>query len=598
MSNSIEQPEKIKGNLYLLPIIVILSILPLIVKLHEYKAKLINKPWFYADDTVSDFFLYFKSLIFIIICTILIFIMIYQYYKYRKTFKFTTIFIPLVAYAILALISSILSKYSYFSFHGIYEQLESIFVILGYCLVTYYTYLVVNSEDQIRFIFKWWQYGIAILCLISFTQFLGIDFFASDIGKKFILPTKYWNQLDSIHFNFEKNTVYATLYNPNYVGFYAALVAPIFLIQSFFSKTLKERIIQLAFFFALLLAMFGSGSRNGFICIAISLIFILVIFRNYLFKNWKVLCIGILVIAIAFIATNAVTHNLFINRLKEITNIKSEVKPLSKILTNKDNVQITYNNNNLYIKMNKNALDSVPFILKDDSGNELKYHQDTTTKIFIIDDTRFANLPIKIQTLDKSYVFTVTIDNRDWTFTNYTKDGTYFYYNRFGKLDKIIKPESAVFTNYESIAGRGYIWSRTIPLLKDHIILGSGADTFSLAFPQQDYVGLYNNGFGDQVLTKPHSMYLQIGVQTGVVSLLCFLAFYLMYFISSIGLYFNHKFDTYMSQVGVGIFIGTIAYMISGIANDSTITVAPTFWVLIGLGISINHGIKKKKVLN
>lgn len=33
--------------------------------------------------------------------------------------------------------------------------------------------------------------------------------------------------------------------------------------------------------------------------------------------------------------------------------------------------------------------------------------------------------------------------------------------------------------------------------------------------------------------------------------------------------------------------------MILGITNDSSITVAPTYWVIIGLGISVNYQIKQ-----
>ena len=51
-----------------------------------------------------------------------------------------------------------------------------------------------------------------------------------------------------------------------------------------------------------------------------------------------------------------------------------------------------------------------------------------------------------------------------------------------------------------------------------------------------------------------------------------------------------------MEQTGVSIFIGTIAYLITGISNDSTITVAPIYWVLIGIGIALNYRLNTKSV--
>ena len=53
-------------------------------------------------------------------------------------------------------------------------------------------------------------------------------------------------------------------------------------------------------------------------------------------------------------------------------------------------------------------------------------------------------------------------------------------------------------------------------------------------------------------------MYLQIAVQTGVLSLIALLTFYGIYFITSIKLYVKQKFDTFLSQAGVGIFLGTV----------------------------------------
>ena len=131
-------------------------------------------------------------------------------------------------------------------------------------------------------------------------------------------------------------------------------------------------------------------------------------------------------------------------------------------------------------------------------------------------------------------------------------------------------------------------------MLKDHILLGSGADSFIFEFPHSDYVGRANYGFYDSIMSKPHSLYLQIGVQTGVVSLIAFIVFYLMYFIDSVKLYLKHDLDTFVSQAGVAVLVGTISYMISGISNDSSITVAPVYWVMAGLGIAINVIVKRE----
>ena len=129
-------------------------------------------------------------------------------------------------------------------------------------------------------------------------------------------------------------------------------------------------------------------------------------------------------------------------------------------------------------------------------------------------------------------------------------------------------------------------------ILKDYIFVGSGADTFALVYPNGDFVDKYNNGYDNMIITRPHCMYLQIAVQSGVLSLICFLVFYIWYFISSLRLYYKQRLNNPLVAAGFGILLGTMGYMISALANDSTITVAPVYWGLLGIGIGINHRIR------
>ena len=110
-----------------------------------------------------------------------------------------------------------------------------------------------------------------------------------------------------------------------------------------------------------------------------------------------------------------------------------------------------------------------------------------------------------------------------------------------------------------------------------------------MQFPNNDYVNSAYVGFLNQIVTKPHSLYLQIGVQTGAISMIAFIVFFLMYFVRSIMLYWKHPLDTLLSKLGIGIAAGTLGYMVSGLTNDSTITYAPVFWGFMGVGIALNR---------
>lgn len=178
------------------------------------------------------------------------------------------------------------------------------------------------------------------------------------------------------------------------------------------------------------------------------------------------------------------------------------------------------------------------------------------------------------------------------------KDPNYYYLNQVGNWTQIgTKPDQAIFENYPRFASsRGFIWSRSIPLMFENVktfLIGTGPDTFSHNYPHYDYVDLFRNDYGGMVITKPHSLYLQIGVQTGFVSMIALIALYVLYLISCIKLYWKSSFTTLTSKVSVGILASVTGYMISGITNDSTVTYSFVFWGLMGVGIAVNRMEKK-----
>ena len=170
----------------------------------------------------------------------------------------------------------------------------------------------------------------------------------------------------------------------------------------------------------------------------------------------------------------------------------------------------------------------------------------------------------------------------------------------WGKPDEIVKADTWIFGKAESLfTNRGYIWGRTLPLLKNYIFLGSGPDTFVHVFPQNDYVerSALGYGFFTEILIKPHSMYLQIAVQTGVLSLVCILALIGHCLVSCIKTIQTDRADTKRGILAMVIIMALGIYLVNGITNDSTVTIAPFFWMLLGMGLDINKcnkgGIKK-----
>lgn len=584
--------KNIEKNICLVPVVLWIIIVPLVVITKNFANPLISYPWYNSLENLADLFLYYKSQLVTLTGVFMLVLLIWQISKMRRKDTLlntdTRLFIPILIYALLAIASSLFSEYGYFCTHGIPDQFETVWNLLAYVVALLYFYYIIMYHNSERSVLIMAFIGAALVSLICVLQYCGIDIY------RIIYP-----ESKGYIFTFAKHTVYGPFYNINYVAYYILLFTPLFFMLCIFYKDLKVRIISGILVIALLISLVGAESSTGEIAIAgvAAFTFFFLLIKNV--KTKKILWIPIAGMLAAGIAgfTLALPK---INAYIQSTN--TEKKDLENIFTNDDNVELDYKGQKLYIQMvEENGF--LSFLLKDQNQADVAYEYNTNDEyyFFTITDERFSNItltPALIAEDVQAYGFIVQIDEKSWNFTNQlTEDGTYYYYSDEGKLAKLTaetpSADFAPLVNVSSFAnGRGYLWNKTITLLKDYIFLGSGADTFTLVYPNDDFVDKYNNGYDNMVITKPHNLYLQIAVQTGVLSLICFIVFYAWYFISSLRIYFKQRLDNPLAITGFSIMLGTLGYMISGIANDSTITIAPLYWAMMGIGIAINHRIK------
>lgn len=585
-----KETEEKQSRYYLAPIFLVLCILPFIVRLKYFNSNLSQYSWYNSNDMAEDLFLYYKQWFFVAVVALMAILIGVKAYLDRKAIKFLPILIPLAIYASLALLSAIFSKSRSFSFLGGQDQFESVFALIGYGICVYYTFLIARTEEDVKTVMTFLSIQAIIMILLGISQFVGHDFFGTEMANDLIIPSKYNVETSMV---MGEGRIYLSLYNPNYVGVYTALITPIFLIMLFFQKNKKYIVIYACIVLGLILCTFGSQSLAGALGFLVSIVCICVFMWRYLVKHYYVTLPVIVLGIIGFLVMNMVTDNYLWNKFMNSMGNSKTYFTLTQMDTNEDNVSLTYKDNKLYVEYLVENDQSVYLNPKDENGNVVAGTFDEATNSYILTDERFLGLSIGLEK-ENPALFFIQEGIYKWYFTNRTEDRTYYHLNRVGRLDKMVTAPSAVFTGFEALASwRGYIWSRTIPLLKDYLFLGSGPDTYVLAFPQQDYLNMANSTFRDGLLTKPHCLYLQIAIQTGMLSLIAFLVFYAMYFISSIRLYIKGRFNNYYSQIGVAIFIGTIGYMVTGLTNDSSITTAPIFWTLIGLGIAANYKVKQ-----
>ena len=53
--------------------------------------------------------------------------------------------------------------------------------------------------------------------------------------------------------------------------------------------------------------------------------------------------------------------------------------------------------------------------------------------------------------------------------------------------------------------------------------------------------------------------------------------------------YYKKQVTTMADRMAVAIMVAVVGYLVTGIANDSTVAVAPLFWAMLGLGMAINR---------
>lgn len=614
--NRKKQPERKYPLGLLLPIIGILAVIPLIAFYYCYNTNLGQFEWYSSYTDAVDFFLYYKMIWIIIACVVMLFCMVYLFFAEEQKPIWIKNLIPMAVYCGISLISAIASKYSYFSFHGIYEQFESVWILIGYGIIVYYVFYIMHSEAAVKRTLNWFMAGIAVMAALGLTQVFKRDFFRTELGQKLMTPSSYDG--GPLTFNFELGRPYLSLYNPNYVGFYVALVLPILIVLIFASKKLWYRLGYGILIASMLLILFASQSRAGIMALAFSLLVMLLCMRKVFIKNWKVGVSAIAVIVVAFFIVNAYNQNVLLNRLKDMFHSAPEYHALKEIQTNDDNVTVIYQTQEratamgkltdedslvFYVEQDQEGNDV--FTLKDGTGKEVNYELSGDGINYTVQDERFPFTFCSYRS-DGLNGFGITIDGNAWTFSNLMKPGDNTFYCKGGgsslmKLAKITDTVPYLENHYRLANMRGYIWARTIPLLKKYFFLGSGPDTFIIAYPNNDLVGMYNSGHINEIITKPHCMYLQVGVQTGVISLLALLIFFGWYLIDSFRIYWKNNYTEYLSFIGIGILSAVIGYLILCLTNDSCVAISPIFFGLLGMGLGINHKIRmempKKQVI-
>lgn len=589
--------EKKLNLMYAVPLVFVLAVIPLVAFITIYHSDIGNNPWM-SGTAFYDFFLYYKSHLLMMVGLVLGIVMIIAlatgHHGNLQGRNSYLCLVPVGVFAIMASVSAVASEHRTEALFGGYEQFEGLFVLLCYVFCFVFTYIYVTDEKWINLLFYTLLIGSLILSAAGTLQVFGIDYMTSK--KMLPILTMFLDDVPdnfSLTASFGEGVSYATLYNPNYVGTYVALVLPVTVALGLWGR--KRVFSMLAGVSAILqlIMLFGAQSLTGLLGVAgAALVAVLFLFADVR-KNriWLGGIGGVAVIAILFVLW---WKPDILNRFTE-SAISSCDYTISSIETAEDSFAITLDNGKTIRGDMRTDGTIYDFDLTDGDGKALAASGELAHGA-TIEGEGYEGVSLwsgERQLTDggvtNNYDVLQIATDKGFSWALLKKNGTLYYINGIGKLDRLRKVEAWGFEHqYDLATNRGYIWSRTLPLLKETIFLGKGADNFVYAFPNDDYVGKVSCGFGVQTVTKPHNMYMQIWVQDGMLACLAFILLYLIFAVGTFRRCFVKGKLTYLQKMQIAIFCGSTGYMVAGIANDSTICVAPIFWVLLGIGYAIN----------
>lgn len=601
-----QMKSKVRTNFPVLLVSLIVFLIPLIVFMNKSTlAGALLASWTGEKEHV-DFFSYYKSIWFVIL-TLCLLIMAFMFYMSKKVdIKFSYIHIPLAVYFVFVVISTIFSKYDGISLWGFVDRREGFLAILGYIIICVVTSLFISDIKDFKLLFKFLIASALIISILGITQFFGFDFLQTSAGKHLILPASYSSYADSLKFNFPTDVIYATLYNPNYVGSYFSMLFPISLaLFILINKPLYKIVFGIISCFTFV-GLIGSRSSTGYIATFVAIIFLLILLRKSLIKQIRGIVLLFIPLVLLFVLLNyssggAILSDLGINFNKttstELSSPKDTIPTTIPTVVNVEGISI--NKFTLNVKLNTESLiieystNSSDCKFKDSSGKVLEYKllNDEGNKLSFI-NTKYSGVEITLSTNIINFKSANTTFN-----VIVTKDDGFMLLNPAGNPINIIDsaPNFGFKGNEMWGSSRGYIWSRSIPLVKDTLLVGHGPDTFSLYFPQNEVNAKLNYlGAIQTIVDKPHSLYLQMAINTGLVSLIAFLIFVIWYLLGSFKLYIAPKYTNEYYIPGICCTLAVIGFLVSSIANDSTVSISPIFWTIIGAGIACNRLFSKQ----
>lgn len=560
----------------------------------------------------------------------------------------------LVVYSAMAVTSTAFAVYSDLAFYGDPQRFEGVFMHLAYMAIVFLFMNLVSSRFAVRTIMSSLLFSSGIISLLGVLQFFGHDYFFSPYGGFMLMPEHFRQSIESLATTVDTSTptysVFATFGNRNFAGIYIAMLFPLslglFLGIEGWRKTLLFCLNSLLY-----AGLLSCSARAAILSSACASLLTLSLLRSKIFRQagWILALLSVYCIVPFVFDAFTLRHDLpryfseSVGRplmhsvgtfgvfrdlqlsgdsaVADFDGIKMTIRynggdiefyDASGTLVPHRMIDAANSTSSISAAQAFNAAASsaftgsavekaAPGIVNEASGTlslatgaysgAAALKQSTELEpgyLVVFPRTRLPGY--LIQAWPDHSILRIGRGGVNF-YLGYTENGFKLLGSRGTPLE-ISDVKAWGFNGREGFgSGRGYIWSRSLPLLRQTLLVGFGPDTFMAHFPNHDYLGKlkhWANGLA-MMIEKPHNLYLQIAINLGGIALLAMLVLWCQYLLESLRLYFKSDFSNGLEVIGISIFAAVFSYLVDGLFNDSIVGVAQVFWALLGMGFAVNR---------
>lgn len=511
-----------------------------------------------------------------------------------------------VVYVAMTLASALLSKYSEQAFYGEFDRAEGFFTIACYFVMFLFTMYAFRDTGNFRYVCLALFFCTAVNTVLGAFQFAGNSLDNYEWYNRLVVDRQYADILTAPGTTGSIHAVGA-LYSFNYVGSFTGLVIPLFTTMAIGEKKIAHKIVFGLFDAMALFFLFASSARSGIVALIAALVVGIIVFARVIIKRWKPLLIATAAVVAVGVGANFALDNALFARIPSLfedvvtlvtpaenKDVLSEL-PVREITHNSDgSVTLTSQTDKLTVKFDPDTLD---YEFTNSAGESVKPVGNDMTGLSFNED-EFEGIVLEFDSPDGNpdYYNTMYLtlngdENSEMIFYLFNMKQLHLIDFVDGTRMECINAPHIGFEGKETVgSNRGYIWSRTLPLLENCLITGYGPDTFTYIFPQEDWLTKYAVYWGEMktIVDKPHNLYLQIFYSSGLIALLAFLTICIVYLVDCFRLYALKKQYRAEQIYGASVMLGIVGYLAAGMFNDSTVSVAPVFWILLGTGCALN----------